>query len=546
MKKIIGMILGALLAGALVGCTEDTTVEDYQALEAEFHALGEEQELTLTSDVRFELLGVENAVLYISTTVTQADGGDEAMTKHIVRDQDGAMISEMEMIVVGDSGYLDMEGAVSRVIYVMLYDEMVLEALGFLEMDPKDLTTEDILGGSYTHLQSTQEMLQEMEEERQERRGLGTGIHEVFATEMLEEKLSIVPEDTFRIEITGESVGDTMEVYIEAVLEEMNLDEVGFLRFDLMEVSDIDEDLLLDLEEDFLDWVSGGNLEDSEIVIERSRDGEDTFYQKIELYVPEKVSITMDARIVVGESRPITAPDRYLAADEFEERLERWLMDLVEEAMFQMVENGPYDDIDGDVDEEILSFIQYDARYWFEQFIVAEMVASLEVEIIDSLQGGEENALREDILSAWGFITRIVISENINSLGVTGLDHVGLEDITDDIRMTFGLGDDHILDSWIEEIDENTNAFIFQLVDIETPRTSIYMAIAYNDVMGLQIFTLEDIQGVSRETGEFMFCFVAVDSRGSFYSIEGNRLAFIDAIYDVMVNLVEPAISQNR
>ena len=29
MKKIIGMILGALLMGALVGCTKDTTVEDY-------------------------------------------------------------------------------------------------------------------------------------------------------------------------------------------------------------------------------------------------------------------------------------------------------------------------------------------------------------------------------------------------------------------------------------------------------------------------------------------------------------------------------------
>lgn len=199
------------------------------------------------------------------------------------------------------------------------------------------------------------------------------------------------------------------------------------------------------------------------------------------------------------------------------------------------------------LDEETISSIQHDARYWFEQFVVADMVDALGDEITESLRRSEERFLLNDVLMAWHFTADIIILENLHLLEEAGLDaDLGRDDITDELRVTFGLGDDHIVDSWVEVIDENTNAFIFQLYDLVIPRTSIYMAIAYNDVAGLRIFTLEDIEGVSRRTGEFMFCFVAIDSRGSFYAIEGNREAFILAIYDAMVNLTEPAVTQRR
>ena len=199
------------------------------------------------------------------------------------------------------------------------------------------------------------------------------------------------------------------------------------------------------------------------------------------------------------------------------------------------------------VDEKIISSMQSIARYWFEQFTVADMVDALENMIIESLQSGDEANILEYVLIAWDVSAIMAIYEHPDLVEEAGVDSdLIFSGSTHEIRLLFGLGDDHIVDSWIEEINEDTTAFIFQLYDIEVPRRSIYMAIAYNDNLGLQVFTLEEIEGVSRITGEFMFCFVEMDYRGSFYAIEGNRMAFIEAIYDVMVNLTEPMISQHR
>jgi hypothetical protein len=198
-------------------------------------------------------------------------------------------------------------------------------------------------------------------------------------------------------------------------------------------------------------------------------------------------------------------------------------------------------------DEFLISLVQHLARYQFEQFELARTAGRQDVELIEFLQAGNEEALLEAVLDTWDFAARLILMQQLESLEDIGLDSdADVDDITYDIRLEFGLGDDHIVESWVEEIDENTNAFILQLLDLEVPRTSIYMAIAYNDLLGIQIFTLEDIEGFSRESGEFMFCFVEVNARGSFYSINGNRNAFIDAIYDAMVNLTPPAISVQR
>jgi hypothetical protein len=198
-------------------------------------------------------------------------------------------------------------------------------------------------------------------------------------------------------------------------------------------------------------------------------------------------------------------------------------------------------------DELFVSEVQRLARYQFEQFELARTADRLETVLVESLQGGNEDVLLELVLDTWDFTSRLILMQQLDSLEDVGLDSdADIDDITYEIRLEFGLGDDHIVEGWLEEIDENTNAFIIQLLDLEVPRTSIYMAIAYNDSLGIQIFTLEEIEGFSRESGEFMFCFVEVGARGSFYTIDGNRNAFIDAIYDAMVNLTAPGITLQR
>jgi hypothetical protein len=103
------------------------------------------------------------------------------------------------------------------------------------------------------------------------------------------------------------------------------------------------------------------------------------------------------------------------------------------------------------------------------------------------------------------------------------------------------------VDVTLEEIDAETSAFIIKLLDINATRRSTYVGIAYNEAMGLRIFTLE---GTERTPGAgvdaHMFCFVGAGYRGSFHIIENDRQAFIDSIRDAMNELIEPGVSINR
>ena len=197
--------------------------------------------------------------------------------------------------------------------------------------------------------------------------------------------------------------------------------------------------------------------------------------------------------------------------------------------------------------DEWFGGIQHEARYVFEQFTLAEITSDSEETAIRFLQEADEEEMWDSVKSIWEITVSLVLMMGMLqgpdfSIGPDG----SPDPFSPELHSELGLGPEHLIEGWIEEIDENTNAFIFRLLDMEIPRLSIYMAIAYNDEVGLQFFTLEEMEGVSPITGEYMFCFVAVGSRGSFYSIDGTREAFIEAIYDAMVNHTQPAISQNR
>jgi hypothetical protein len=346
MKKWMGMLaLAVLFTAALTACSQDTTIEDYQVLEAEFNALNDERELTLTAETMFDLQAVEGAIVNITSSQIRADGVDESIDTHNVRDQSGGFVSEVETILTGGTGYADMETMMSFTMYEVLNELEELE--DYFDISFDDLSYEDILGGSYTHLQFSGEMWDEIQEENQERTDNWMGIYGAFSEETLESYLSY-NDGVFRIEMEGEAI----QPYLEAVLEEANLDDLGLLLFSLIMITDIDDSLWADLEDDFASWLSSADLTYATLVIERSNPNEETFHQNIQLYIPGYVSFTVDATIIVGKSTPVSAPEQSLTWDDFEERLEMWLMELFTELMGLLDEELPADNNDDVSDED--------------------------------------------------------------------------------------------------------------------------------------------------------------------------------------------------
>ena len=195
---------------------------------------------------------------------------------------------------------------------------------------------------------------------------------------------------------------------------------------------------------------------------------------------------------------------------------------------------------------EELSQIQYDARYIFEQMILPGSILTDELETmaaITLIQTANVKDMREHILRCWEIATTNVIwRELVEEQGEEPPDNEAeIISRANELRLGLGLGDEHIVDISYEEIDSETSAFIIQLLDTNTAWLSTYIGIAYNEVMGVRIFTLEGVQDISGEgVGAHMFCFIEDGFRGSFHTIENNRQAFIDNIRDAMNRLIEP------
>ena len=254
-KRIIFITLAMLLAVTLAACSRDTTVEDYQALEAEFRSFSDAAELTLTAETVFDLLAVDGAVLRVSTTQILADGIEESMQSHRAYDRTGAFVSEIELILTDGAAYIDMHSTMSFVLYGMsAYHDI-----------PPDITNADILGGAYTHMRHSDETFADLMEEWLEQEATWSGIYGIFTEENLGEYLSRDSDGIFRIEILGE----TVDAYIEAVLEEIHLDDLELTLASLMLVADIGDDLLDRLYDNFPRWLRAGDLTDARLVIER-------------------------------------------------------------------------------------------------------------------------------------------------------------------------------------------------------------------------------------------------------------------------------------
>ena len=166
--------------------------------------------------------------------------------------------------------------------------------------------------------------------------------------------------------------------------------------------------------------------------------------------------------------------------------------------------------------EEILQ-LRSDARWLFEQMFLPRIVFELSGEaIMDYIENSDVEAMRELLLAAWSYVTAAVAGQ---ALG----DRVSFMD-EDNPREALGLGDEHIVDVTRELFDQHAAGFLIKMLDIEQFLRSTYIAIVYSETEGLRMFTLEQSEGFH------MFCFVEVDSRGSFFAVENSREAFIEAI----------------
>ena len=181
--------------------------------------------------------------------------------------------------------------------------------------------------------------------------------------------------------------------------------------------------------------------------------------------------------------------------------------------------------------------MRHEARYMFEQRMLPIIVYDVELLVIIMLAASHEDIMNGFILDIWTSAAAGVIIEDAAFSGEDiNFDNMAeLQAIVNERRPLFGLGDEHIVSVTIEQIDNNTSVAIIELLDTGWAMLSTYIGIAYSNTYGLHIFTLErsiDLLG----TGDvpYMFCFVDIDSRGSFFPIENDRDAFIDAIRYIM------------
>jgi len=433
LMRITLIVLAILLVGILTACSEDTSIADYQALEAEFRALVEETELTATGETIFDLQAIEGAVLHSDFTQIQVQGLDEGMEIHRAL-AGNVPFSEVELIFTGGAGYISM-GHIMPILLDAIFEEIDAEALG-VSLD--DVSYEDMLGGVYTHLQMTGDTLEDMVGAIRDDRETHTGLYGAFTEEALSEYLSY-HDGVFRIEVAGESVGS----YLDAVLEDISLDDLELVLASLLMLVEIDDDLLIALENNFSGWLRDADLTNAQLVIEREKPDDNTYRQNVELYVPGRVSLTQAATIVLGASTPISVPDQFLTEKELEERMQDWLMERLIELM------PPVDSLGVTADGAHLE-------------LYTLVSASGQEHTIPVIRDGEiiELGLGSVFVDAWAIGLYYELIEGLDML-------TALDEIEDEINAL--LADDNISESQVfPEIlseDGSTVAFALHVVD---------------------------------------------------------------------------------
>ena len=190
------------------------------------------------------------------------------------------------------------------------------------------------------------------------------------------------------------------------------------------------------------------------------------------------------------------------------------------------VEPEPLPSIDQITPAELLK-LQSDARWLFEQRFLPSAVFEFHREIIDFINDFDADGMEAFLLWAWEHVAAIVAEYQLGDQFTLSDEYRPLE--------AFGLGDEHITEVTIEQLNKDMVAAIIKMLDMDEVRRSTYIGIVYSAESELWIFTLE-------QSYDFhVFCFVGIEERGSFFEVENNRAAFIETIIEVMETQAEPA-----
>ena len=175
---------------------------------------------------------------------------------------------------------------------------------------------------------------------------------------------------------------------------------------------------------------------------------------------------------------------------------------------------------------------QFTNRYTFEQFFLVRSVFVWHDDVVLELLTGDIDAIRERVLAAWEAQVLYFMVGYMPEIFDALPDGIGLDEgreLLYDIRLEMGLGDGHIAGIGFYELDADTNAFIVELYDAGAAWLSTFIGVAYNETMGLNFFTLERVRTPGDEAAH-MFCVIGTSSRGSFFTIENTREAFVSHV----------------
>ena len=327
MKKFVLLIvLALLLGGTLAACDmlpggaeeEESKVEAYREVESAFFAALMEWEYRETS-IEWEMLfdlQVAGAMPMQITGMMQ-EGPNHFTDAAEVRDENGDMLFEMELLYVDGAGYLNIIAMMQPILDAM-FDEM---GMGFIS-----LSLEELLG-EYTHLRLSEEDLEEMMESYREAMIGRRGIYRAFSEEELEEYLSR-EDDIFRIALEGKAAYH----HVAALMSEIGLDGDGieFLLLPLEMAGDVDWGLILDLEDDFVGWLLDSNFTGARLSIEREMMGEGVYRQAFELNIPNRLRIEYEMTLTAGPIDPPSPPTHYFRSElDFERHIEERMMDAM-------------------------------------------------------------------------------------------------------------------------------------------------------------------------------------------------------------------------
>ncbi|MCL2563536.1 MAG: hypothetical protein FWE08_05830 [Oscillospiraceae bacterium] len=309
MKKVaLLLVLAILLVGTLAACFGESDAAAYRAWEDANRVRLDDEDVTFTAEweVTFDLLAVDGAAIQLFGTHA-GRGMTEVKQTLEIRDMEGAAVMGTDLIILDGVGYMNMVGILQHVINEL-----------FAEMGMDGIDIETFLG-DYTHMLASEEDIEEIMAEIEDTPNI-TG---AFSDETLRDNLTR-DEDVFRIDIEGEAIAP----YIAAVLGEMALYDID-VELDVFEMMGIDLGYTLRRElENFPRWLRNADLADARLVIERTRPDDDSIFQAIELYIPDRVAIRYESNLVFEEIDPILAPERYLTED----GLEDIMMEIILEA----------------------------------------------------------------------------------------------------------------------------------------------------------------------------------------------------------------------